>query len=295
MSKQSQKGILLLLLSAFLYSIMPVLIRLLGNHGIPPISQVSLRYVIAFVCALIYYTFVTKTKVTLPKKHLGLVLYAAIVGYGLTNVFYTIGILNTLVSTTLFLTYLYAIFTPILGFILLKDKVNKFNIISLGISFIALLLLFQPTGFAAWRIGGFFAFLSGIAIATYLIAVKKLPEYRASYMMLINTFFGMLTVGLLGILLESSFYFHGGITKVTPTTWLITILFGIDNFAAWLTMTKGFEYFKATSASLILLSELVFGVLFAFLFFQEIPTIATFIGGILIISASILVILKGEL
>src|ERR1700722_18227972 len=123
MSKQggTKKGIFLLLLSAFLYSIMPVLIRLLGDNGIPPLSQVSLRYVIAFVCAFIYFIFVAKAKFYLPKKQIVLLLFAAIVGYGLTNVFYTVAILNTLVSTTLFLFYSYAIITPILGFILLKD------------------------------------------------------------------------------------------------------------------------------------------------------------------------------
>jgi drug/metabolite transporter (DMT)-like permease len=293
MSK-NKKGILLLLLAAFLYSIMPILIRLLGNNGIPPLSQVSLRYVVAFLCALIYFTVVAKAKIKLPKTHLPLLLFAAIFGYGFTNVFYTLGILNTLVSTTLFLTYLYAIITPILGFILLKDKVNKFNLISLAISFVALVLLFQPTAFATWRIGGLFAFLSAIATASYLIARKKLPEYRASYLLLVSTFLGMLSVGALGLVVEHAFYFQGGITQVSLNTWLVTILFGIDNFAAWLAMTKGFEYFRATSASIILLSELIFGVFFAFLFFHEIPTIATFIGGLLILFASVLVILKGE-
>jgi drug/metabolite transporter (DMT)-like permease len=112
--------------------------------------------------------------------------------------------------------------------------------------------------------------------------------------MLVNTFLGMLSVGLLGIIFEPAFYFHGGITRVSAATWLVTILFGIGNFSAWLLMTKGFEYFRATGASVILLSELVFAVFFAFIFFHEIPTIATFIGGILIIFASVLVILKGE-
>lgn len=296
MSKQNSqyKGVFLLLLSAFLYSIMPVMIRLLGNNGIPPFSQVSLRYVVAFLCALLYYIFVAKAKIVFPKKHLPLLLFAAIVGYGFSNVFYTIGILNTLVSTTLFLTYLYAVITPILGFILLKDKVNKFNLISLSLSFVALLLLFQPTSFATWKIGGFFAFLCALATASYLIARKKMPEYRASYMMLVNTFLGMLSVGILGLVVESAFYFHGGITHVSVTTWLVTILFGIDNFAAWITMTKGFEYFRATSASIILLSELIFGVFFAFLFFHEYPTIATLFGGLLIVIASVMVILKGE-
>ena len=273
---------------------MPVLIRLLGNHGIPPISQVSLRYVVAFFCALVYYLFIAKGKIFLPKKHIALLLFAAIVGYGFSNVFYTLGILNTLVSTTLFLTYLYAIITPILGFVLLKDRVNKFNIISLAMSLAALVLLFQPTSFVTWKIGGFFAFLCALATAGYLIARKKLPEYRASYMMLINTFLGMISVGILGLILEHSFYFNGGITHVSLSTWIVTVLFGIDNFGAWLAMTKGFEYFHATSASIILLSELVFGVFFAFLFFQEIPTAATFIGGLLIIISSVLVILKGE-
>lgn len=112
-------------------------------------------------------------------------------------------------------------------------------------------------------------------------------------MMLINTLLGTLVVGALGILLEQPFYFQGGITHVSLSTWLVTILFGIDNFAAWFAMTKGFEYFHATSASIILLSELVFGIFFAFLFFHEIPPYTTFVGGSLIIFASIMVILKG--
>jgi len=296
MSKLSdnQKGSILLLLSALIYSIMPVLIRFLGSNGIPPLSQVFLRYIFAFICAFIYFFFIAKAKFSLPKKNILLLLYAAIVGYGLTNVFYTIGVLNTLVSTALFIMYLYAVITPILGFIFLKDKLNRYNVISLAGSLIALILLFQPTAIGSWRIGAFFALLAALATATYLIARKKLPTYRASYLMLINTFLGMLSVGLLGILFEPAFYFSGGILHVDANTWLVTILFGMGNFLAWLLMTKGFEYFRATSASVILLSELVFAVFFAFLFFHEIPTFATFIGGILIIFASVLVIIKGE-
>jgi drug/metabolite transporter (DMT)-like permease len=67
-NNETKKGIFLLLLAAFLYSIMPVLIRLLGNNGIPPISQVSLRYSVAFLCALIYFVFVAKAKFFWPKK-----------------------------------------------------------------------------------------------------------------------------------------------------------------------------------------------------------------------------------
>lgn len=292
--KPHHKGILLLLLAAFLYSIMPVLIRILGNNGIPPISQVSLRYSVAFFCALLYFFLVAKAKFFFPKKQLFLLLFTAIVGYGMTNLFYTISILNTQVSVTLFVFYMFAIIAPILGFVLLKDKVNKFNIISLALSFVALVLLFQPNSVATWQIGAIFAFLSALSQAGYLIARKKLHAYKASYIMLVNTFLGMLVVGALALFVETSFYFQGDIAQVSTNTWLVTFLFGVDNFLAWLTMTKGFEYFRATSASIILLSELLFGIFFAFLFFNEIPTIATLIGGILILFASVLVIRKGE-
>jgi drug/metabolite transporter (DMT)-like permease len=290
----NKKGILLLLLAAFLYSIMPVLIRFIGNHGMPTIAQVSLRYVVGFLTALLYFFVIAKEKFTLPKKSIPLLLFAGIVGYGLTNVFFNISIMSTQVSSTLFLFYTYAIIAPVLGFFLLKEKVNKFNIISLLLSLVALILLFQPTAYDTWKIGGVFALLSAFAQASYLIARKKLQSYSAPFMMLANTFLGMIFVGIISLIVDHSFYFDGAITHISLNTWIVTLLFGVDAFFAWLAMTKGFEYFSATSSSVILLSELVFGVGFAFLFFQEIPTIATAFGGLLIIISSIVVVFKGK-
>lgn len=293
-TSSTKKGILLLLISALLYSIMPILIRILGNNGIPPISQVGFRYIVAFIAALVYYKLTTRTKFFLPKKNLVLMLFATIFGYGLTNLFFTIAILNTQVSNALFLFYTYAIIAPIFGFIILKDKVNKFNVFSLMLSSLALILLFQPTSFITWKIGGIFAILCSLGQATYLLARKKLHIYPANYMMLANTLLGTLCVCALAFIFETNFYTSGAIQYVSANTWLVTLLFGLDNFFAWLAMTKGFEYFKATASSVILLSELVFGIFFAFLFFQEIPTIMTFLGGLLIIISSVLVIYKGE-
>jgi drug/metabolite transporter (DMT)-like permease len=293
-NSDSVKGILLLLTSAFLYSIMPVMIRILGGGGMPPMSQVFLRYIFAFLSATIYFFFISKSKLKIDKKDLLLLSVTTIFGYALTNLFFTYGILFTKVSNALFLFYIYAIIAPILGYFFLKDKINSINIISLLISLIALFLLFSPNSIPTWKIGGFFAILSALGQSSYLILRKKLHKYPANFMMLINTLVGVIVLGLLSLTFDSSFYFKSGITHVSNNVWLTTVFFGIDNFLAWFAMTKGFEYFKATSGSIILLSELVFGIFFAFLFFKEIPTIATVIGGILILFASTLVILKGQ-
>ncbi|MFH0773648.1 MAG: DMT family transporter [bacterium] len=290
---KSSKGIFFLVLSAFLYSLMPVAMRILGRGGLSPFSQVFLRYIVAFLCAFIYFFIIKKAKVKLRMSDIGFMLGTSIVGYALANLALTYAVLNTQVSNALFLFYTYAIIAPLFGFLLLKERMNKYNLLSLLFIFVALFLLFQPNGIASWKIGGLFAILSAFGQSIYLIGRKKLHSYSAGFMMILNTSVGVLILGILSLILDNSFYFKGGLQEVSLQTWIVTILFGIDNFLAYFTMTKGFEYFKATTGSLILLSGLVFGVVFAFLFFAEIPTLITIIGGILILLSISTVILKG--
>lgn len=86
------KGAILLLTSALLYSIMPVLIRFLGNGGIPPISQVFLRYIFAFLAALAYFKLTSRSAITIQKRDLLPLAVATVFGYALTNVFFTINV-----------------------------------------------------------------------------------------------------------------------------------------------------------------------------------------------------------
>jgi drug/metabolite transporter (DMT)-like permease len=293
MKTKNIKGIVFLLLSALLYSSMPVMIRLLGGSGMPPMSQVFLRYIFAFIAAVVYFTGFQKTKFKVDKKDWGLFAVATIFCYALTNLFFTYGILNTLVSNALFLFYTYAIITPILGFFLIKEKLNKFNIVALILSFAALLLLFQPNALPTWKIGGIFALLAALGQSLYVIIRRKLGSYSAGIMMLGNTFVGVIILGAMALVFENSFY-KTTIFTLSINTWVTTILFGIANFLAWFFMTKGFELFKATAGSLILLTELVFGVVLALIFFSEVPTLLTLVGGGLILISSVLVIMKGK-
>lgn len=288
------RGAFYLLLSAFLYSLMPVMIRFLGDGGIPPISQVFLRYIFAFFSAFLYFKL-TKSKFAIQKKDIILLALLAVFGYALTNLFFTYGIIFTEISNVLFIFYCFSIITPILGHILLKEKINTFNVIAFFLTFLALLLLFRPNSVSTWRIGGIFALLTAFGQSFYLIGRKKLTRYSSQFLLLLSTLLGVLVLGSLAFLLEKSFYTSiGGIHSLRPQTWIVTIVFGIDNFLAWLFMSKGFQYVKSALGSLLLLSELLFATTFAFMFFSEIPTIYTIIGGLFIIGSSVLVIFKGD-
>ncbi len=285
-------GYVYLLASAFTYSSLPVFIRFLNAEKVDPSVQTMMRYLFAFLIAGTYFKL-SKTKFIFDKKNLLLLFLTAVFGYALTNFFFTYAIINTQVSTALFIFYSYAILTPVLAFILLKEKANRFNIISLGLGLVSLLLLFQPNALATWKIGGLFAILCSLGQSFYLIARKKLNRYSAQQLMLINTAVGIFTMILVTLFLSPEF-FSNKITTLSWQSWLAAAIAGSINFLGWFLMSKGFQMVKASTGSLVMLVENVFVVFIGYLFLSETPTLLTLIGGFLVICAAALVTLKGD-
>lgn len=293
MSKYS-RGVLYLCIAMVLYSIMPVLIRVLGRGHIPPVSQVFLRYCVAFTAASIYFV-VTKSKFIVKKKDAFLLFLVALFGYALVNLFYTYANLYTQIGTVLFIFNCSTIMGPILGYLFLKEKINSAMIVAMFVGFVSLFFLFSPGPMTTWKSGAIFALLSAVGSSFYLIGRKKLGAYDSKLILLSNTTVGVITLGLLSFFMEKAFYTGGGIQTVSSMTWLVTVLFGLDNFTAYLFMTKGYQLISAGTGSMVMLAENIIGVLFAYMFFAEIPTLTSLVGGVLILIASILVIRRGEL
>lgn len=287
------RGVLYLCIAMVLYSIMPVLIRVLGRGHIPPASQVFLRYCVAFLAAGTYFS-ITKSTFAVKKKDALLLFLIALFGYALVNLFYTYANLYTQIGTVLFIFNASTVMGPLLGNLFLKEKLNSSMIVAMVIGFISLFFLFAPGPVATWKSGAVFALLSAVGSSIYVIGRKKLGAYDSKLILLANTTVGVVVLGVISFVIESSFFFGGGLFSVTPMTWLITILFGLDNFTAYLFMTKGYQLITAGTGSMVMLMENIIGVLFAFLFFAEIPTMMTIMGGVLILAASTLVIIKSE-
>ena len=289
---QNTKGILYLLVSAFIYSSLSIFIRFLNAAKVEPSAQTLMRYLFAFLIAGIYFKL-SRTKFIFDKKNLLLLTLAAVFGYALTNFFFTYAIIHTQVSTAMFIFYSFAILTPVLAFIFLKEKANKFNFISLTLGLLSLLLLFQPNASATWKLGGLFALLCALGQSFYLIARKKLNQYSSQQLMVTNTAAGVITMTLFTLWLAPDF-FTDKITTLSLQSWLAAAIAGAINFFGWLLMSKGFQLVKAATGSLVMLVENVFVVFIGYLFLAEIPTLLTFAGGLLVIAAAVLVTLKGD-
>jgi drug/metabolite transporter (DMT)-like permease len=77
---------------------------------------------------------VQKEKIKITKKDYWLLLFLSVYGYALTNLFFTFGMLYTQISNALFIFYSFSIITPLLAFVFLKEKINRFTGMALGLT-----------------------------------------------------------------------------------------------------------------------------------------------------------------
>ncbi len=292
--KKENKGILYLILASICYTMMSVLIRLLAKE-IPIFSQIFLRYIVA-ATAVFSFAKITKTNLRLKNtKDYLIMFFIAIFGYAFSTIFFTLAILNTTISNAVFIFSIYVVFTPILGFLFLRERISKFVILAIIFSFAGLYLLFNPTNINH-SLGGVFALISALFQASYLIGGRKLKGYPAKTILVYCTLCGVISLGIISLIVERNFYIpsgilHQSIFTLTPFIWLVILIFGLDNFFAWLFLNKGLQTVKAGTSSIILLTEPVLATLLGIIFYNEIPQLTSILG-IVIISAGILLATK---
>lgn len=292
-SSKFNRGLFYIALSILAYGSMPILIRAINAGRVPPMSQVAMRYMFAFITASVYFVS-RKAKFVINKNAIWILIVISIFGYGLSNLAYTYANLNTEVSNALFIFFTFSIMTPVIAFVLLKEPMNKYNVLGLLIAFTGLGFLARPNSFATWQVGAVFALTAAVLQSVYLVGRRQLKAVSSELILLSSTFLGMVSVGMLAVIYENSFFSQGGITSLSTNTWILTIVFGLLNFTGWFFMSKGFQVLSASVGSLLMMWEPVLVAIMAFFIYNETPTIYTIIGAGLVTIAVFIVMLKGK-
>ncbi len=280
MKKTINVGILALLGAAASWGTMGVLVRFL-NKEITPFSQVLFRYIVALLLSLIPLLSKKRSLKLAHKKDYLLMLFVGVFGYGLTNVFYTLGVLNTQISAALFIFSLYAVFTPILSAIFLKEPISTKLIKSIILALLGAIFIFNPAGLLQNLKGNIFSLIACLLTSFYYVGIRLLGKRNNSE---ITTSYSI----LLGVvaLTPLSFIFEKPLSlTISPITWVLVGVFALANFVAYYLCNIGFSKVRASTGSVILLMEPVFGTLFGLLFFFEMPNISTLIGASLIVGS----------
>lgn len=198
----------------------------------------------------------------------------------------TLGLARTGAAITGFITGLYVVFTPLIAAVVLKARITAITWVSVGVATVGLALL----SLNGWSIGfGELLVLgSALGFGAHIIALGKWSNGRDAYAMTVV----QLTVCTI---LSGVFSIVEGGYQPPPDNgvWATVIFTAIVCTAvAFLVQTWSQAHMSTTKVAVILTMEVVFAAFFAIIFGGETLTLQKAIGGVLVVIAMFVIVIK---
>ena len=253
--------------------------RVLEGMGVSPALAATLTYFVALLLG----------RPLLGRRLAGFrpdrMLLAIALAAGGCNLGYVLATVHGEVMRVLLLFYLAPLWTVLLAFLLLKEKVGLPGTAVIGLSLAgAVVMLWQPSlglplpqNGAEW-LGLAAGFL--FALANVLIRKAQALSIEAKSM---AVFAGVVAVGLMVLPFEPA-----PVLMPAPQAWLLIALVGLVLLATNLFVQYGLTHTPANRAIVIFLFELVVAALASWLLAGEAMTQQEWLGGGLIVAASLL-------
>ena len=240
-----------------------------------------------FVLAIVVMVLIRPRVIKLFTKDLVLKALAAGVFLGFGYIFQTLGLARTGAAITGFVTGLYIVLTPLFASIILRQRVSRFTWICVVIATVGLGLL----SIHGWSVGlgELLTFISAIFYALHIIALSKWSSGRDAYAMtVIQLSMCALLSGLASI--------PGGYSPPPDFgVWSVVIFTAVFATAiAFIVQTWSQAHMSATKVAVILTMEVVFAAIFAIIFGGESLTFQSSIGGVMVVTAMYLIVMKEE-
>lgn len=198
----------------------------------------------------------------------------------------TIGLDLTSIAVTGFITGLYVVTTPLIALVIFREKLTAITWACVGLATIGLALL----SLNGWSmgLGEFLVLLSAFAYGAHIIALSKWSSGRDAYAMTIV----QLTVA--GVMSAIATIFEGGY-QAPPDfgVWGSIIFTAVFCTAvAFIVQTWAQAHMNHTKVAIILTMEIVFAALFAVIFSGEVLTSRIALGGLLVMIAMYVLVLR---
>lgn len=272
-------GIGSILISALLFSSFGLFIRQISKE-LTVFPQLAIRAALAsIVFFAIAYLFKGLKRVNISDLKL-LILRGVMVVVDFST--YIIAVNNLPLGLTLFVFFAASLVSSYLyGNYFLGEKTTRIKLMSLLLALIGLAFIYSDsfTKFALLPLIA--ALISGADFGLTMAISKKLTsKYSLSQVNL----FAYITATLLTVPLV---YLTGDTLSInySQETWWWLIGFTTVAVSAFYISMYGYKLLEAQIASLVLLSEILFVTAIGFIFYQEVPSISTIIGGGFILGA----------
>lgn len=283
------KGYLLVFLSAAGFGLMTIFASFGYDSGVNVTTLLFLRFAIASLCFFAYLFFKTKKWSIMKRQLLSLLLLGGIL-YTLQSSLYFSSVQYISKSLAALLLYLYPVFVAVLAFIVNKERLSLKSLISILISLAGMVfVLGSPSGNLNGT-GVLLAVAAGIVYSVYIVignrvALQVSPIITSAFI----TLFASVSLLLSGM-------FSGALNfKFEPVGWLPIVAVALcSTVLSIFTFFAGMNITGPTKASIVSMVEPVVTIMASTLLLQEKMSQLQIIGGLIVLTGAVLVVLAGE-
>ena len=193
---------------------------------------------------------------------------------------YVFAMYYTTIANTLFIITTETIFLAIFGYFFLKEKISLITLTSIILGMSGVLIIIGSSlsiQSSSQFLGNIVAFIMPISFSVLIIVIRKYPKVD----MVPSQFIAGVFAALIG-------YLVAGKLAVSSYDLFLGFLAGTFQIGfGFIMITVGSRTTPAAVVGILMLTEAVFGPIWAWLFINEIPPVTVIIGGSIIILAII--------
>lgn len=316
-------GIYYLLVAQFFNTVMSLSTKLLVTDHLRDSSKdesesihpFEILFVRMTITLLFSYIYTRRNNIVIFFKEPGFpVIKSLLCMRGFFGFFGVFGLYSSLrylsISDSVSITFLTPLSTSVLAYFILKEAYYKIEAFCSIFALIGVVLITRPSflhighdsgdnesgiieGNAHQRvIGTIYAFVGMLSGSTIYIIIKKIGS-RADAILSV-TYFSMMVcvISFFGILLSPSLHFK---LPKSFKQWFLFATIGISGFIMQYTLTLGIQREKRTSrSSLIIYTQLIYGILWDVIFFKHAPDSLSIIGIVIILGCTLLATIKKQ-
>tara|TARA_B100001741_G_scaffold260616_1_gene224432 strand:- start:496 stop:1377 length:882 start_codon:yes stop_codon:yes gene_type:complete len=276
MLSKNQLGFLYMFISVCAFSIMDLIVKWSENY---PVGEVLF---FRGFCGLIplfflipkerYFNFYKTNRPFLHFKRCAAGLFAIVAIF--------IALRELPLATVVSITFASPIFTTIFSIFLLSEKVGLYRWLAVLVGFIGIIVISEP-GFSSMNIYYFYPIIFCLGLSYVAIAIKQLSVSEPVW--LISFYFSI------SIMILSFFTIPQGWLLPSIKDLFLLSLLGILGGLANLWLTQSYKFSDVSLVTPLKYLALVFAIIFGYLIWDEIPTLRTLIGSLLVIISSVII------
>ncbi len=280
-------GVILMVTAYFCFSVSNVLIKEISQTY--TVAQVLFSRGVIFCLLSSLFVFRGKDRLTLkqtinPSQKLHLILRGAMIAVSLWAIFNGFKVLPFANATVLCFSQIF--FMSIFAIPMLKEKVSGKQWIAMTVGFIGVVVAVRPSSdlFDLVHIAPLLVVIAPLLDGIVIMYPRKLVKYHSSNALMF--FYAIYSLPFILVLLYLDW------VPIAPTLQEVFffLLQGICSFCGQLFVTHAFRHAPTGVLAPMIFSSFIWGVLFGYIFWGEIPDLWTILGAVLIISAGFYVV-----